>query len=445
MRSAPIGLVAFLLLSTPAWATQDELHKLLANAGRIQDGLGRSAAVHGRTALVGAPGVRKNGSTFGAAYLFDTRTGLQLGSRLVAKDKSHQSWFGTEVDLGESIAIVGAYGYDDRGADSGAAYLFRKSGGQIAKLLPGDVQAGDYFGASVAIDGAPGADRVLAIVGAPRAWTSGIWAGAAYLFDAETGTQVAKLLPNDGRRWDVFGDRVDISGDRAIVGAVGSDARGPESGAAYVFDTRTGKQLWRLLGDDTTTGDRFGCAVAIDGTLAIVGAWGDANKGGTQAGAAYVFDVTTGQQVAKLLARDGAFADTFGWRVGISGTTAVVSAWQESSYGPLSSAVYLFDVSARDRNYNRQIRKLVPSDHGREKQFAYPSIHGRKVVVGAPGDDEDGFDAGAAYVFSTGVGVQDPREGSVRLLSNAGLLGFQASIRSTVLGRVGYALSISRR
>ena len=48
--------------------------------------------------------------------------------------------------------------------------------------------------------------------------------------------------------------------------------------------------------------------VAISGTTAIVGAYYD-DDNGEDSGSAYLFDTTTGQQIAKLLPNDGAAGD----------------------------------------------------------------------------------------------------------------------------------------
>ena len=49
--------------------------------------------------------------------------------------------------------------------------------------------------------------------------------------------------------------------------------------------------------------DRFGCSVGLDQNLAIVGAYFN-DELATSAGAAYLFDISTGQQLSKLLAKD---------------------------------------------------------------------------------------------------------------------------------------------
>ena len=59
--------------------------------------------------------------------------------------------------LGGATAIVGAHREDEGDSDAGAAYVFeRQSGGvwnEVAKLRTSDHQVHDQFGASAAIDG----------------------------------------------------------------------------------------------------------------------------------------------------------------------------------------------------------------------------------------------------------------------------------------------------
>ena len=81
-----------------------------------------------------------------------------------------------------------------------------------------------------------------------------------------------KLLPADGAASDRFGMAVAINGTTAIVGATRDDDNGSESGSVYLFDTSTGNQLFKLLPSDGVADDYFGNSVAVNGTTAIVGA-----------------------------------------------------------------------------------------------------------------------------------------------------------------------------
>jgi hypothetical protein len=90
-------------------------------------------------------------------------------------------------------------------------------GDQLHKVIPGDVVAGDEFGFSVATsDG-------LTVVGARFSDANGVDSGSAYLIDTDTGMELFKLLPTDGDAAALFGYSVAISGNSVIVGAIGDD------------------------------------------------------------------------------------------------------------------------------------------------------------------------------------------------------------------------------
>ncbi|MEE8155933.1 MAG: FG-GAP repeat protein, partial [Phycisphaerales bacterium] len=208
--------------------------------------------------------------------------GEQL-AKLLADDGAQGDEFGISVAISGATAIVGAALDDDNGANSGSAYLFDSTTGvQITKLLADDGVGGDVFGVSVAISGD------TAIVGARLDDDNGSASGSAYLFDVSDPakpTQIAKLLPDDGAANDWFGFSVAISGATAIVGAYRDDDNGGQSGSAYLFDTNTGKQLFMLLPDDGATGDRFGFSVAISGDTAIIGSYLDDDNGASSGSA----------------------------------------------------------------------------------------------------------------------------------------------------------------
>ena len=311
------------------------------------DSIPRLSSSVPKTEYVGALGDDDNGDHSGSAYLFDTTTGQQL-FKLLADDGAADDNFGNSVAISGATAIVGAWKDDDNGTSSGSAYLFDTTTGlQIAKLLPKDGAAADEFGNSVAISGA------IAIVGSRLDDDNGFTSGSAYLFDATTGQQIAKLLPNDGAPGDAFGSSVAISGNTAIVGSSNDDAKGPGSGSAYLFDATTGTQITKLLADDGAAHDHFGStSVAISGAIAIVGARLD-DDNGVDSGSAYLFDIGEPEnsvQIAKLLADDGAEDDSFGRSVAISAATgkeiAIVGAWRDDDNGNQSGSAYLFAAAA---------------------------------------------------------------------------------------------------
>ena len=270
-------------------------------------------------------------------------------------------------------------------------------GDQLFKLLPDDGAAFNWFGRSVANSG------TTAIVGAYEHDDNGNASGSAYLFDATTGLQIAELLPDDGAANDVFGFSVAVSGTTAIVGAYGDDDACPDdpacnSGSAYLFDTTTGLQIAKLLAKDGAAGDRFGFSVTISGATAIVGAYWDDDNGDVS-GSAYLFDTSTGLQIAELLPDDGAAGDEFGTSVAVSGANgrqvAIVGARYDDDNGIDSGSAYLFETTT-----GRQIAKLLPDDGAASYRFGVSvAISGVTAIVGAFGDDDNGILSGSAYLF----------------------------------------------
>jgi len=355
---------------------------------------------------------------------------LSLGQtqmKLLPADGDSGDGFGTFVAISETTAIIGTPFDEDNGSLSGSAYLFdTTTGKQTFKLLASDGGVTDEFGFSVSISGN------TAIVGALNDDDNGFRSGSAYLFDTVSGMQTFKLLAADGDAEDAFGWSVAISGTTAIVGAYMDDDNGRDSGSAYLFDTTTGKQIAKLLPTDGATTDEFGYSVAISGTTAIVGAEFD-DDNGSASGSAYLFDTTTGTQIAKLLANDGEIGDNFGHSVAISGTTALVGAYLDNDNGINAGSAYLFDTIT-----GTQITKLLPTDGTSSDWFGRSvSISGATALVGAIFGGDNGISYGAAYRFDTTTGMQIdkllPKDGrfadgfgiSVAINGSTGVVGVQ--------------------
>src|SRR5690606_33992812 len=138
--------------------------------------------------------------------------------------------------------------------------------------------------------------------------------------------QVYKYVAIDGGASDQLGESIGVSGNIAIVGARLNDGVHIDLGSAYLFDIDSGQHLFKLTASDGGPNDGFGVSVAVSENIAIVGAYRHDHAGGVDAGAAYLFDVTTGQQLYKHAAADAATADGFGESVAISGNIAIVGA-----------------------------------------------------------------------------------------------------------------------
>jgi len=293
-------------------------------------------------------------------------------------------------------------------------YVFTASGeswSQRAKLTVDD-DSMDAFGWSVAVSD----DGTTAVIGSHRRKDSDPEPDSAYVFDFSGGSwsQEAKLTADDGDSKDEFGNSVAVSGDgtTALVGAVGDeDPNGEDAGSAYVFDVSGGSwnQQAKLTADDGDSKDEFGNSVALsaDGTTAVIGTHRDGDPNGDRAGSAYVFDSSgrSWSQQAKLVADDGDSKDRFGFSVAVSddGTTALLGTiWDEDPNGDRAGSAYVFDSSGGSWS---QQAKLVADDGGIKDTFGVSvalSDDGNTALIGAPRTfDTNSRGQGSAYVFET--------------------------------------------
>jgi len=372
---------------------------------------------------------------------------------------------GDTVVVGANLEDSSATGVNGNQADnsagnSGAAYVFVRSGGtwsEQAYLKASNTGANDQFGWSVAISG----DTIVVGATGEASSATGVdgngaddgfaSSGAAYVFVRNHGawSQQAYLKASNTWPGDSFGASVAVSGDTIVIGAIGEDssATGVDgnqsdnfaqaSGAAYVFVRGGGtwSQQAYLKASNTGEGDWFGGSVAVDGDTIMVGALNeDSNSTGvngdqsdesaTDSGASYVFNRAGGvwSQQAYLKASNTGRNDYFGASVAINGDTAVAGAYGESSSatgvdgdqadddGISSGAAYVFVRSGDDWS---QQAYLKASNTGVGDYFGWSvGVSGNMIVVGAlledssaTGVDGDGSDngtgeSGAAYTFS---------------------------------------------
>ncbi|MBL1217872.1 MAG: hypothetical protein D8M59_10300 [Planctomycetes bacterium] len=376
-------------LSAPAQDCDPvESYKLLDDDGLVAHHFAYAVAMTDTWTLVGSEWDDDHGDNAGAVYVFDTQTGAPL-TKLYPDIPHVQDLFGYSVAVDGSTAVVGAPLDDEVVNDSGAAYVFDLATGlQLVKLLPADGHQDDYFGSAVAISG------TTVVIGSRLDDDNGRDSGSAYVFDITTGQQIAKLVPEDGASQDFFGHAVAVNGSVAAVGAHLNDERGTDAGAVYLFDAATGVQRAKLLADDGVTLDRFGYSLALCDETLLIGA-PDEGDNGVNAGAAYVFNVSTGIQSGKLLAPDGEWYEYFGWSTALQGDHALIGAYRDNAQGTASGSAYLFDISTGEL-----ISKLLASDGAVGDKFGYDvGISKSTAVIAAIADDDQATDSGSAYLF----------------------------------------------
>jgi hypothetical protein len=399
------------------------------------DGFGVSVAMDGNYAIVGAlfedesiynPG---GGTSSGKAYIYNVTTGAVVHTldNPNAYSTSTGDNFGNSVAISGNYAIVGAYQENDATGDSaGAAYIFDVPTGALLHTLTnpnpftdtarttGTSAYGDYFANSIAISGN------YAIVGAYNEdddiepWPNGLNSGKAYIYNVTTGALLYTLAnpnPYGTAQNDRFGFSVDISGNYAIVGSDREGETGETNvGKAYIFNVATGALVHTIDYPDTTEDYAvtrsdiwFGSAVGISGNYAIVGAYSkDYSAGQINSGIAFIFNVTTGALVHKLINPNpyGAYTnDNFGLSVAISGDYASVGAEREDDAGGTDSGkAYIFNVTTGALVYTLD----NPNPYGTSLNDRFSGeidMSGNYVIFGNNAEDAGGTNTGIAYIY----------------------------------------------
>ncbi|MDZ7800035.1 MAG: FG-GAP repeat protein [Trueperaceae bacterium] len=374
--------------------------KMTASDGADNDRFGSSVAIDGDYAIITAERDDLTGTDEGSAYAFK-RSGdswVEI-DKLTASDAADDDLFGRSVAIDGDYAIIGADGDDLTGSNEGSAYAFKRSGDtwiEIDKLTASDAADGDRFGSSVAIDGD------YAIIGALYDVLAGANEGSAYVFQrsGDSWVEIDKLTATDGGDGDLFGGSVAIDGDYAIIGAGLDDLTGTDEGSAYAFK-RSGDswvKIDKLTASDAADNDFFGNSVAIEGDYAIIGASRD-DLAGANEGSAYAFkrNGDSWVKIDKLTASDAADNDFFGNSVAIEGDYAIIGAQFDDLAGTNEGSAYVFQ---RSGDSWVEIDKLTATDAGDGDRFGFSvAIDGNYAIIGAEKDDLTGTNEGSAYVF----------------------------------------------
>ena len=365
--------------------------------------------------------------------------------KLISPNASLQDFFGYSVAISGDYAVIGAWredpttlqpsgpygpGYYSQ-ADGGAAYVYKRATSTTAyytqgnwyfqaRLTPTDLEPGDHFGISVAIDG----DYI--IVGARSEDPGNVSsAGSAYIFvRSQTGSwphpvygstwaQQKKLTGSPTGQNYLFGDTVAIDGLTAVVGVSRESLSGGLylAGAVYVF-VRSGtswSQQQKLTAPNPAIYDLFGYSVAIDGNNIIVGTpYADHVQLGQSSvyncGSAYIFvrSGTSWSQQAKLTASDSdkQLYDNFGSDVAIDGSRVVIGARSDDEGASEAGATYVFVRSGS--SWTRT--KLINSDAATRDITGFSvSISGNTLVTGAylhTSTSTYQTEQGAAYIYT---------------------------------------------
>jgi predicted amidohydrolase len=158
------------------------------------------------------------------------------------------------------------------------------------------------------------------------------------------------------------------------------------------------------MASDGQSNERFGQSVALDHDTALIGSPGN-KANGNLSGSAYIFTRSGGvwTEQFELLPSDGHTWQEFGQAVALDGDTAVVGAPGDDDNGWSSGSTYVF---VRAGGVWTEDAELWPSDAEVDDDFGSDlALDGNTAVIGAPYDDDNGSYSGSAYVFTRSGGM----------------------------------------
>lgn len=233
-----------------------------------------------------------------------------------------------------------------------------------------------------------------------------------------------------------FGRSVAVDGNVMVAGA-----RDPGNGEApnmvFVFERHQGgpdawRQVAKLVDEDGAVADHFGGAVAIAGDTVVIGAEWDDDLFETS-GSVHVFrpgggGVGSWARIVKLSCPPiyVAVGTFFGTAVTVSDDTAIIGAPGHNDNGVSAGAAYVFERDHDGPGVWGLLTKLTASDGDEADHFGGSvAISGGSAVVGAWQDDEGGSASGSAYGFRRPPGSSGAWDQIAKLIPADGMPGDQ--------------------
>ena len=447
------------------WVSASGNIKLTASDGAASDEFGWSVAVDGDTVVVGAPYDDDAGSASGSVYVFsEPAYGWASGSeafKLTAADGAASDEFGYSVAVDGDTAVVGAYGDDDAGSESGSVYVYRASvWAAVDDSAPGGANATSYTVTGL-VTGAEYGFSVRAVNDRGPSDASAVATAIPLVPDQPIGLTAAAGDTQVTLSWD---DPADISitgyeyelheqGQSAQAWATIADSApggvnatsytvaGLTNGAQYDFRVRAVNAIGSsdpsaaatvtLVVPDQPTG-----LATAAGNAGVALSWDDPADV-TVTGYEYVLQA----QITELSATGAAQGDKLGFSVAVDGDTLVVGAKDDNGgSGPGSAYVY-----ARQSGAWSQVAKLTASDADGNDEFGWSvAVDGDTIVVGARwGDDGDVQVSGSAYVYTEPAGGWANTDETAKLSSSdaaaSDLFGYSVAVDgdTVVVGACG--------
>ncbi len=220
----------------------------------IED-FGEPLAAFDGNLLVGVYRDGADGEAAGRVYRFDSETGALLQT-IANPSPDPIDLFGYALaQVGDWIA-VGAIGEDPFGIENaGTVFLFDTAGNLVRTLPNPEPDAGDVFGATIAVLG------THLLVAAVSDAVEGVeYAGSVFEIDPQTGGVVRRLVSPHPGAGDQFGSAIAVVGNHVAI-SESEDGSGIDAGTVFLFDAASGELVLEFPNPEPDAGDLFGSAV----------------------------------------------------------------------------------------------------------------------------------------------------------------------------------------
>lgn len=302
--------------------------------------------------------------------------------------------FGAALEtLGNQI-FIGTPGWN---GSQGLVYLLDGNTGQLIQTFnnPSSTAGNSEFGTAIATLG------LSPVIGAPADSSAALASGSVYVYNPITGLPITQLPNPTPEPFDYFGYSVATIGNNIIVGAPMDNTLELRGGTAYLFDGITGELRQTFNNPNPQPDDYFGAAIASVGDWVLIGAPGSLNIGeSNRPGAAYLFNSLTGDLIQSFR-NPNPGQDSFGHAVAWTGIgrDILIGSPGDDRQGVNAGSAFLIDGITGSILENYTPENLRTGDRFGE---SIVTTSNNRVVVGSPGFGP--FDFGAAFQFQLRTG-----------------------------------------
>ena len=344
-----------------------------------------------------------DGEENGAVFVYNWTGASWAQTQSIAPENvTGQYGFGYDVVIDNGMLLVGNPTESSVEPNRGVVYeyaLIEGLWGPVGMLAPGDASTNLLFGSRLTLNGD------VALVQSLGDVRNGVLSGSVYVFrkEGEQWREEQKLLDPFGRAFDNFGNALAVYEDYAVVGIPGKDQFSDDDGSAFVYrwDGSSWVQAHRLTLNESLdrTGAVMGVAVAMNDRHVLVGAREDEGEKGS----IYTYRINNLPPDAERTPPsipDHTLLASAVTKIDVFGSDIALSGdhvlISDASRGSTGN-VYAF---VKEDDVWREVQELtVLGDDAFSAPFSSISVSGDIALLGAKFDSEIDFGVGAAYAY----------------------------------------------